>query len=150
VFVCSIIWKQFSYIYTELDLQPTITTKLCNVLWFCCNSVPKFSLKFSFLLRCFINMALDVVTLNCGVCYRDLNHIMWKPLFHLPCCSPCECEPQWPSPARQAARLHLRVVRLPPTTHRRRADAQQPADLDWENGTMVAKLWNHFYYLFDI
>jgi len=32
--------------------------KMCNVLWFCCNSVPKFSLNFSFPLRCFMNMAL--------------------------------------------------------------------------------------------
>ena len=29
----------------------------CKVIWFCCNSVPKFSLNFSFSLRCFMNMA---------------------------------------------------------------------------------------------
>ena len=34
--------------YTEWDLQPTEIFRICNVLWFCCNSVPKCSLNFRF------------------------------------------------------------------------------------------------------
>ena len=44
----------------EFGLQPTIIFKICDVRWFCCNSVPKFPLNFRFSLRCFINMATGI------------------------------------------------------------------------------------------
>jgi len=45
------------YTQTELDQQPTIIIKICNVIWFCCNSVPYCFLNLSLLLKCFMNMS---------------------------------------------------------------------------------------------
>jgi len=88
VFIFSIIWKQFAQTCTELDLQPTIIFKICNVLWFCCNSVTKFSFKWPNFIFSLWLWPLNLIKL-CYCCParwpRGLS------------CTPCSAR-WWPSP----------------------------------------------------